>query len=569
MYGKRFNLLLFILSILLTVSILFAAPTGKVEGYILDSQTGDALPGANIVIEGTGYGAASDMYGKFLITQVPVGSYKLSVVYMGYENKVVDIEINEDETTIQVINLDFKTIEGEVITVTAQAKGQMEAINQQRSSLQVTNVVSADRIQEVPDANAAESVGRLPGVSLKRSSGEGNEVVIRGLSPRLNLITVNGIRMPSTNEYNTAVGLAGISQYMLGGIEVRKSLTAEDDADVVGGIVDLKLATAPEEFHLNAILDGMYNGLTESYGSYRGSLQGSNRFFDSSLGVIAQINIEKADRTDHALSAGFNKDQALTNNRGIFLTNGNFQMDEITRDRFGVNILLDYKLPKGKIQLNSIYNKFDEDRWERDKQFNVAAGAIGLNKDMHSIDENNYALINGLSLESEVFGMAFFDFGAAITSGKRDRVNNSLSFIYDMSVAEPIAAEFTDNTFQKTAYDIIPYFQDTDENYEISRLYQEDISFKENENTFQSNLKIPFNLSRQLSGFVKFGGKMRFKDRDYDYEYDGDMGGIYGGDVNINIQMINDNPEIDWPWTWANRPSNKTALPAYPLYSNR
>ncbi len=76
-------------------------------------------------------------------------------------------------------------IQGEVVVVTAQAAGQNEAINTQLSSQQIVSVVSAARIQELPDANAAESVGRLPGVSILRNGGEGSEVVIRGLQPRI------------------------------------------------------------------------------------------------------------------------------------------------------------------------------------------------------------------------------------------------------------------------------------------------------------------------------------------------------------------------------------------------
>ncbi|MBN2424741.1 MAG: TonB-dependent receptor [Calditrichaceae bacterium] len=568
MKKKSLKLCISFISLLLMISFSVAA-SGKIEGYVLDSQSGDALPGANVVIEGTGLGSATDMEGKFIIPQVPAGSYQLSVTYMGYQTKSVPVEVLEDETTTQVINLDFVSIEGEVIEVTAQAKGQMEAVNQQRASLQVTNVVSADRIQEVPDANAAESVGRLPGVSLKRSSGEGNEIVIRGLQPKMNLITVNGIRMPSTNEYNTAVGLAGISQYMLDGIEVRKSLTAQDDADVVGGIVDLKLATAPVGMHWNAIVDGMYNGLSDTYGSYRGSIQGSSRFFNDKLGVIGQFNIEKADRPNEALSAGYNHNYGRRDewHHGIFLTNGNYQLNNIERNRFGFNVLMDYKLPKGKIQLNSIYNNFDEDRYERHFVFSVASGDIGVTKDFNVIDEESYSMVNGLSLESEIFGMIFFDFGANYTLGNRKRTNKALGFWIDPAGPEGIDAEFTDNVYGKNAYSIIPYINDIDVNWDLSRLYLEEAEFDENETTVQTNLKIPLTLSNKISGFVKFGGKMRFKDRDYDFGQDGDNGGIYGGDSDICDQIITDNPEFAWPWLWEDKPPGTNGVPAYPVYS--
>jgi len=544
----------FIILLFQSTQILFAQGTGTIKGTISDKESGEALTGASIVINNTSMGAASDLEGRFVIRNVPAGSYTLSISYIGYNLLSIPITVQENKTIQKDIGMESKTITGETIVISAQAEGQLQAINQQLSSTGITNVVSAARIQEVPDANAAESVGRLPGVSIKRSSGEGNEVVVRGIQPRLNLITINNIRMPSTNQDNTAVGLAGISQYMLDGIEVRKTLRAEDDADVVGGIVDLKLATAPEGLHGDAIIEGMYNGLSKKLGSYRSSVNVSNRFFDNKLGVIAQINLEEADRPNHALSASFGRSTVETQAEGVYLGTAIFQKNDIVRDRFGATLLLDYKLPNGKIQLSSMYNKFDEDRWERNDSYTVNSnvGTLGNTKQMRSVYEKNYTLVNSLSLETEVFGGAIFDIGAAYTIGNREGYTNAMSFWYDGNLEPPIKSSFTKNTFGKTAYDLIPNIIDTGstyKNYLLSRLFREDRTFKETEFTFQTNFKVPFAISNHISGSAKVGGKVRLKDRDFDYSYDGDAGGIYGGDSDMLQQIMQDNPEVVWaPW---------------------
>ena len=118
--------------------------------------------------------------------------------------------------------------------MTAQAKGQMDAINRQLNARSIVNIISSDRIQELPDANAAESVARVPGVSIKREGGEGNKVVIRGLSPKYNAITVEGTRLPSTDPDDRSTDLSKISQYVLDGIEVTNAGTPDQDADVLG-----------------------------------------------------------------------------------------------------------------------------------------------------------------------------------------------------------------------------------------------------------------------------------------------------------------------------------------------
>ena len=87
---------------------------------------------------------------------------------------------------------------GETVVVTAQAKGQLSSINQQLAATSIVNVVSAEKMKELPDANIAESIGRLPGISVQRNAGEADAVVIRGLAPKYNEITIEGVPMSST-----------------------------------------------------------------------------------------------------------------------------------------------------------------------------------------------------------------------------------------------------------------------------------------------------------------------------------------------------------------------------------
>ena len=123
----------------------------------------------------------------------------------------------------------------------------MDAINKQLNAKSIVNIVSSDRIQELPDANAAETVARVPGVTIKREGGEGNKVIIRGLSPKYNSITVEGTKLAATDTDDRSTDLSMISQYMLDGIEVTKAGTPDLDADVLGGTVDFKLKRATQE----------------------------------------------------------------------------------------------------------------------------------------------------------------------------------------------------------------------------------------------------------------------------------------------------------------------------------
>src|SRR3990172_4030524 len=148
MNGKSWRVFFISGLLLLLQTVLYAQ--GKITGSVLDRQSSDPLPAANVYIEGTNYGSSTDLNGKFVISQVPVGNYKMVVKYIGYQEKTVDISVKVGETLNIVVNLDFQSVEGEVVTVTAKAEGQMAAINEQLSSNTISNIVSQSRIKEVP-----------------------------------------------------------------------------------------------------------------------------------------------------------------------------------------------------------------------------------------------------------------------------------------------------------------------------------------------------------------------------------------------------------------------------------
>ena len=239
-----------LISILL-FSIIYAQ-NFSITGYVKDAKNGNLLVGANVFIVGTSLGASARADGQYKINNVKPGTYSVKASYIGYVTTEDSVTITDKDINLD-FNLNYTTIEGKEVNVTAQAKGQMDAINRQLNARSIVNIISSDRIQELPDANAAESVARVPGVSIKREGGEGNKVVIRGLSPKYNAITVEGTRLPSTDPDDRSTDLSMISQYVLDGIEVTKAGTPDQDADVLGGTVNFKLKRAKPGLHFNFI----------------------------------------------------------------------------------------------------------------------------------------------------------------------------------------------------------------------------------------------------------------------------------------------------------------------------
>jgi TonB-dependent receptor len=379
----RCFLVVFLVFPLISTARAFAA-SGFVTGVVRDAQTRDPLPGANVMLVKTSLGASTDIEGRYSIRDVPVGSYTLRATYVGYRQKDVAVEVKEGQTIKQEITLTAVGVEGEEVVVTAQAAGQKEAINQQLSSLPIVNIVSRARIQELPDANAAESVSRLPGVSLIRTGGEGSKVVIRGLSPQYNQVTVDGVELPSNvTSQNVISGGGGtlestgnsigdrgedlsmISSSMLNGIEVTKAITPDMDATLIGGVVNFGLRKAqrtqlgmegPGAMWVPMVelrMQGGYTKLKQSYDNYRMVASVEKRFFDDqSFGVFIQGSDERRNLSSNNLEASYTLydktrgDEAYPEITGLTV-NDAFRK----RQRYGGTVVLDYQHDRGEIGL--------------------------------------------------------------------------------------------------------------------------------------------------------------------------------------------------------------------------
>jgi outer membrane receptor for ferrienterochelin and colicin len=298
-----FTRFLLIISLLLFFSSFISAQneSGKIQGVITDSSSGDALFGANVFLKGTSLGAATNMAGKYVITNVGAGTYTLTVRYIGYKTQETQIEVVGGRTTEINMSLSPEVLEGQEVQITAQAQGQREAINQQLTSNTITNVVSSEKIRELPDNDAATVLSRLPGLSLMN----GDQIVIRGIQAKNNLILVNGILLPSTDVNTRATNLGFISSNMLSGIEVVKVLTPDMDANAIGGVVNLRLREAPSDFHFDVLTQGSLNHQDRTYDNYRFWTSVSNRFLDDKLGVFIQGNADRFDGGDDLATAAY------------------------------------------------------------------------------------------------------------------------------------------------------------------------------------------------------------------------------------------------------------------------
>lgn len=114
------------------------------------------------------------------------------------------------------------------------------AVENKRNADAILDSVSADDLGRLPDKNSAEALSRLPGVNITVDQGEGRYVSIRGASPALNSVTINGLAVGSVEENSRRVPLDILGGELLGGIEVVKAVTPDMEANAIGGYINVK-----------------------------------------------------------------------------------------------------------------------------------------------------------------------------------------------------------------------------------------------------------------------------------------------------------------------------------------
>jgi hypothetical protein len=329
---------------------------GNVSGIVSESIDGETLIGVNLLIKGTSLGTSTDEYGEYIIRRIPEGEQILIVSYIGYESIERTINVISEETTVINFTLKPQTFEGQEVVVSSQASGQKSAINEQINSRTIKNVVSAEKIRELPDASAATAISRLPGVSLEG----GDKIVLRGIKASMNAITVNGIQLPSTSMNDRATNLGFISSNMLAGIDVTKAITPDMDANAIGGTVNLRLQEAPEDLRFDFLMEGSYNTQDETADNYQiwGSV--SNRFLKNKLGVFVQLNANRSNGGGDYSQAQYGiqnvTDEVLPYGEAVYAMNSFVYGDQVRiTEQTGGNLILDFKLSNTKIALQNTY----------------------------------------------------------------------------------------------------------------------------------------------------------------------------------------------------------------------
>jgi len=212
--------------------------TGTLTGVVLDASNNESIIGAAIVLEGTSFGTATDLDGRYIIRNIPVGTYTISISYVGYNTtRISDVEIaSGSQTTLDVL-LHQGSLDLDAVTVTAfRQSNTIESVVQEvRMVNQIASGISGQQIAKSQDSDAAQVLQRVPGVTIADS----RFVIIRGLGERYNNVMINNVVAPSTEVDKRTFSFDLISSSSLDRMLIFKSGSADLPGDFAGGVIKL------------------------------------------------------------------------------------------------------------------------------------------------------------------------------------------------------------------------------------------------------------------------------------------------------------------------------------------
>jgi outer membrane receptor protein involved in Fe transport len=246
MYSFKSLSVIFIAFLFSSISILSQSTTGQLRGKIIDSDTGDAVFGATVVVISEKKGTKTDFDGKYQL-DLPEGEYVVEYRMFGYDTqkKKVNIAANRNID----LNITFGTKTLDTVEVSDRALNNTDAslLALQKKSGTVSDGISQESIRKSPDSSAGEVAKRVTGITLLG----GKYIFVRGLGERYSNTMLDNTMIPSPEPDKRVVPLDIFPSGLLKNIRIIKTFVPEDSGEFSGGLVKIETQEYPDQFTMN------------------------------------------------------------------------------------------------------------------------------------------------------------------------------------------------------------------------------------------------------------------------------------------------------------------------------
>lgn len=487
-----------------------------IKGRVLD-ENNFPLPGAVISIE-EGQTIITDFDGYF--TSIINGEVTANIDYIGYDSQTINL-VPSNELFLVILKTKVNTLQE--VVVSGFQSGVVKSLNKQRNDLNVTNVVSSDQVGKFPDANIGDALKRVSGIAMQYDQGEARDIIIRGFSPGLNSVTLNGERIPSAEGDNRRVQMDLIPSDMIQLIEVSKTLTPDMEADAIGGSVNLVTRSNPNGFRFSSTISGGANPIRES---------GFNR----NLGLIVADKVN--DKFAYTLSASHNTVDYGSDNvefewddsKEDFIKEQDIRRYDVKRTRRSISLNLDYNFDVNNIlYFKSMYNSRDD--WENrfrvrfDDIDDKGDGTLRIRKQTKGGIGNDR--VDNRRLEDQrtsrfalggdhQFGKLTMDWKASYSQASEDRPNERY-IRFDQKGAPYTGVGLSNSSLP--GFKVSESVLNSTSDFDFKEVLEGNSHTEEDNTTFRINFELPYGIN----DFLKFGYKVNSKSKLRDniwYEFD-------------------------------------------------
>ena len=354
MSKRSFSLSILLLCLFAITSGFSQSGKGVIGGVVKDSA-GAVLQGAKINLQPQIRPITTDGQGEFTVTEVDPGTYAVTIAYVGFDSYSGTVTVVAGQTAHINAVLTVGKVSDQVIVTADRPFGEAEAINRTLAAENILQVLPADVIVSLPNANIADALGRMASVTIERDEGEGKYVQIRGTEPRLSNTMVDGVTIPSPESGVRQIKLDTIASDLVDSVEINKTLQANIDADGIGGSVNLVTKTATDTPSMTLYGVGGYTPIIGGREvDQMGGTVGRRFLTGKKLGVLIGGTYDYNGR-------GINDIEPVPTASSLspHYDSMDFRDYQYDRSRWGLTGSTDYKLAEGSdISLRGLFSTF-------------------------------------------------------------------------------------------------------------------------------------------------------------------------------------------------------------------
>jgi hypothetical protein len=236
--------------------------TGVIQGTVIDSETAEGLPSAQVELIETSEKQLSDFDGLYKFSKLAPGVYSIKIAYPGFPVKTItEIQVKQGEViTIDVTMAPEKLDSVPEVVITAKRITDTDAgvVLKQKNAASVGDGMSSQTIARSTASSTSDVVKMVSGASIV----DNKFAVIRGLNDRYNAAFLNGAPLPSSESDRKAFSFDMFPANMLDNLTITKSATPDQPAEFAGGLIQIFTKSIPSKNFYSFSIGGGYNTIT-------------------------------------------------------------------------------------------------------------------------------------------------------------------------------------------------------------------------------------------------------------------------------------------------------------------